>query len=157
MSLKGHFPTARYSQEAKLPNEEIQIAPLTPLATLITPALRKDQRPASTLPSPMSPAKELRAARLGIYSSVDHQATGKEEAGEPDRARGRQAFPEHAVHGYFWMFVFGDNQGDLHWPDTDAIQIPPVSVTPVIGSLSSNTVAVSPATTTLIIRHLQNP
>lgn len=42
----------RYSQGSKLPNDEIQIAPLPPLATLITPALCKDEHPAG---APLSP------------------------------------------------------------------------------------------------------
>lgn len=42
----------RYSQGPKLSNDEIQIALLPPLATLITPALCKDKPPAC---APLSP------------------------------------------------------------------------------------------------------
>lgn len=54
------------------------------------------------------------------------------------------------------MFVFGNNQG-YTGPKGDVGQIPLDGTRPVIGVLSNNTIAIAPASVTVIIRHLQNP
>ena len=80
---------------------------------LITPALCKDKHPTST---PLSPhVAWLR--NLGqrfewmLFNRPPNPRQGR-RGSNPVPLERPEASPEHDVYRHFWMFVFGNNQGD---------------------------------------------